>query len=102
MYKIEYLEIAKNDIDDIIHYISYNLKNKKAASELIESFINEINGITIFPYGNSKYKPTKTLKYSYRKARVKNYLIFYTINENEKTITIARIIYKKRNIEKII
>ena len=102
MYRIEYLEIAKKDIDNIIHYISYNLNNKKEKSELMDSFINEINKITIFPYGNPEYKPIKALKYTYRKTRVKKYLIFYTINKKNKTITIVRIIYQKRNLNELL
>ena len=102
MYKIEYLEIAKQDIDNIIHYISYNLNNRKAASELIYNFSKEINRITIFPYGNSEYNPIKKLKNTYRKTKIKNYLIFYTINEKEKTIIITRIIYYNRNLDKIL
>ena len=102
MYKIEYLEIAKKDMEKIIHYISYNLNNRKAASELIKSFSKEINRINIFPYENPEYKPIKELKNTYRKAKIKNYLIFYTIKEKEKTIIITRIIYQKRNLDKIL
>ena len=31
MYKLEFLTIAKKDMDDIIYYISNTLNNKKAA-----------------------------------------------------------------------
>ena len=38
MYKIEFLPIAKKDIDDIIYYISNNLKNRTAAINLSKEY----------------------------------------------------------------
>ena len=40
MYKIEFLPIAKKDIDDIIYYISYNLKNITASRKLRDLFLS--------------------------------------------------------------
>ena len=42
MYKIELLPIAKEDIDNILHYISLNLKNKTASRNLRKAFMNGI------------------------------------------------------------
>ena len=39
MYRLDFLPIAKQDIDDIIYYISNNLKNKTAAITLSNCFI---------------------------------------------------------------
>ena len=50
MYKLEFLPIAKNDIDNIIYYISINLGNKTAAVNLSKKFIDGANGILFFPY----------------------------------------------------
>ena len=49
VYKLEFLPIAKRDMDDIIYYISNTLNNKKAASALAQSFINSANSILNFP-----------------------------------------------------
>lgn len=49
MYKLEFLPIAKRDMDDIIYYISNTLNNKKAASALVQSFFNSANSILNFP-----------------------------------------------------
>lgn len=49
MYKLEFLPIAKRDMDDIIYYISNTLNNKKAASALAQSFFNSANSILNFP-----------------------------------------------------
>lgn len=74
MYQIEFLPIAKKDIEHIIYYISHNLKNKIAAIKLRDLFINSLNDIILFPYGKSK----ETLKDKYRSYRVKKfYYVLY-------------------------
>lgn len=102
MYKIEFLSIAKKDIDDIIYYISHNLKNITASKKLRDLFMNSFENILEFPYGYSVYQPIGILKNEYRSYRVKNFLIFYIINEEAKRITIVRILYQKMDISNIL
>lgn len=102
MYKLEFLPIAKKDMDDIVYYISNNLKNKTAARNLANNFIKGANSILEFPYGVSVYKTLKKLEYEYRSFKIKNFLMFYTINEKEKIITIVRVLYKKMDIDNIL
>lgn len=102
MYKLVYLPIAKSDIDNIIHYIAINLQNKSTAKKLAESFIDGANSILNFPYGSSIYQPMGILKNEYRSIRIKNFLMFYTIDEKEKLVIVVRVLYQKRNINNIL
>lgn len=102
MYKIEFLPIAKEDIDNIIYYISYNLKNITASSKLRDLFMSSLDYIIEFPYGNSVYQIKGKSKYEYRSYRVKNFLMFYIINEEEKLITIVRVLYQRMDIDNIL
>lgn len=102
MYKLEFLPIAKKDIDQIINYISRDLKNITASKKLSNLFMKSFDNIIEFPYGSSIYKYSKTLKYEYRSYKVKNFLIFYIINEKQKLITIVRVLYQKMNIKNIL
>ena len=43
MYEINFLPIAKEDIDHIIYYISYNLKNITAVRKLRDLFMNHLS-----------------------------------------------------------
>ena len=45
MYKIEFLPIAKKDIDDILYYISHNLKNITASKRLRDLFMKSLDNI---------------------------------------------------------
>ena len=98
MYQLEFLPIAKKDMDDIIFYISNNLKNNTAAAKLSKNFIKEANQIIEMPYGYPIYQTKKKLKNNYRRKKINNFIMFYTINEENKTITIIRVLYQKRDI----
>ncbi len=102
MYRIEFLPIAKKDIDDIIYYVSHELKNITASKKLRDLFMSSLDHIVEFPYGCSIYKPIGKLKNEYRSYRVKKFLMFYTINENKNLITIVRVLYKKMDINNIL
>ena len=98
MYKLEFLPVAKNDMLEIVKYISNELKNPTAASKLAEEFISSAEKVCDFPYSNNVYTPIKPLGLEYRRIIVDNYLMFYTVNEQTKTVTIMRVIYARRNI----
>ena len=102
MYKIEFLPLAKKDIDDIIYYISHNLKNITVSKKLRDLFMQSLDNIIEFPYGSSIYQSVGTLKYEYRSYRVKNFLMFYIVNEKQKLITIIRVLYQKMDINNIL
>ena len=88
------------DIDDIIFYVSNDLKNKTAARNLANNFIRDANSILEFQYGLSVYKTSKKLEQEYRGFKIKNMIMFYTVNEREKIITIVRVLLyiKKLNM----
>ncbi len=70
-----------------------NLKNRTAAINLSKEFIQEANSILDFPYRTPEYKAKYKLKNIYRSIKIKNFLMFYAVNENEKIITIVRFLY---------
>ena len=102
MYKLEYLPVALRDMSEIAEYISKDLKNPQAAVKLSEKFVESAEALREFPYVNQVYLPLRPLKYEYRKVVVDHYLMFYTVNEKSKTITIMRVIYAHRDYEEIL
>ena len=98
MYKIEFLDVSKQDLVSIPRYIKNTLKNSSAAYKTISLIINEISKLSIFPFANSI---VNTSSYgNYRAIRVKNYLVFYLV-ESE-IITITRIMYYRRDWKSIL
>lgn len=102
MYKLEYLPIALQDIVEIVNYISHTLKNQESASNLAESFIEKAESLLKFPYKNPVCQLIRPLKYEYRKILVENYIMFYRVDEEKKLVTIARVIYAKRDFSNLL
>lgn len=102
MYKLCYLPLAKQDMVDIVAYIAKELKNPIAAEKLSEKLINAIENIRTFPYSSNLYIPIRSLKREYRRLMVDNYIIFYWIEEKPKIITVARVIYGKRDYDELL
>jgi addiction module RelE/StbE family toxin len=102
MYNLEFLPIAQQDMTEIVQYISRDLCNPMAANRLADDMIDAANRLCDFPYINAVHQTIKPLKHEYRKLIVKNYVIFYWVDENRKLVTIARVIYARRDYEKLL
>jgi len=101
LYKIDYLPIAKRDITDISGYISDELSAPKAAMDLLDAFDKAIDGLRDFPYAYRVYQPVESLENEYRRIPVKNYVVFYTVDEQKRLVEIHRVLYAKMDLTKI-
>ena len=72
MYKLEYLPVARKD------------------------------SVLSFPYAPPAYQPIRPLKHEYRKILVQNYLMFYWVDEEKKLVTVARVVYAKRDYGRLL
>jgi len=98
-YKLRYLKLAQSDLLDIVDYISNQLCNPQAATHLVDKLDKAICCLEQFPFSGHLYKNTQKLEDEYRILVVENYLVFYVVCEN--IVEIRRIIYGKRNYEKL-
>ena len=89
MYRLEYLPAALRDAAEIARYIAGELKAPAAAEKLAEELVEAAERIAAFPYANPAFVPIRP---------VKNYLIFYNVDEERKTVTVARVIYARREL----
>ena len=99
MYKLEYLPVARRDLVDIARYVSGVLGSPGAAERLALELVEAAEGILRFPYANPVYLPIQPLKREYRKCMAGNYLILYWAEEEKKLITVARVVYARRNYD---
>ncbi|MCL2360525.1 MAG: type II toxin-antitoxin system RelE/ParE family toxin [Defluviitaleaceae bacterium] len=102
MYEIEYLPIAKQDMVDIAIYISQELCNPEAAEVLALEMIEAGARLAAFPYINLIHFTARPLKREYRKQMIKNYIMFYWIDEYAKKAVIARVIYARRDYGRLL
>ena len=101
-YQLAFLPVARRDMTDIVRYISRELLNPTAADALATQMIEAAEGLCDFPYANAVHQILSPLKHEYRKLMVKNYVIFYWVDEKDKLITIARAMYGRRDYAKLL
>lgn len=99
-YSIKYLSTFVEDLEDIIEYFTLKLNNTNAANVFLDKVEELILQRSKSPLAFEKYYSNKQRKYPYYKIIIGNYIIFYVVIGN--VMEVRRIIYGKRNINKII
>ena len=102
MYSVEYMPLAVQDMVEIVVYITRELNNPTAAERIAEQLTKAGESLRDFPYAQTAYTPLRPLKHEYRKLLVENYMMLYWVTETEKRVTIARVVYARRNYAKLL
>lgn len=97
-YRLTVTESFESDLDNVLEYISQKLLNPAAADRLLKRTEEKINFICEDPFMYPLYHNDKLSEKGYRYAVVSNYILFYTIDENEKLIILSRFLYGGQNI----
>ena len=95
MYRIIYTQRAKIELHNTYNYIYFNLANPIAAKKFKFNIIKSISNLEYFPYMGKKIS-NSNIRYIY----FKNYLILYTINNQN--VEIQRIFHKRQNFKNVI
>ena len=99
-YSIEYLASFSKELNQVLYYITFILKNKNAAEKLLENILNAIVKRSKNPEGYELYKSKIDIEYDWYRIYVGNYTVFYTVKNN--TMKVAHLIYSARNLEYLI
>jgi len=102
MYSINITDIAEEDILNTVKYIADVLKAPAAANNLLDEIERHEaileNTPNIYPFVPDEYLAQRGLKFT----MVQHYLMFYTVNEDEKTVTVIRFLYGRRDWKNIL
>lgn len=96
IYKLKYLPLFENDLNEIIDYICNHLKNPIAANKLVNKIETGILKRRHCPLAFAPYKTSIKTKSNYYWIPIDNYIVFYTIIGD--VMEIRRVLYKRRNI----
>jgi plasmid stabilization system protein ParE len=93
-YTIRFLPTAKNNVKEIKQYLSQFYPN--TPKRFTTSLKNALEGLKTMPYMCPAYETLPP----FRKMVVANYLVFYTINDEQKLIEIHRVLPGTWDVEK--
>ena len=96
-YKLSYLPLFYDDLNEIVEYIAMEKQNISAALNLIDSVEQAI--VDRLPVAESfePYISKFNREYPYYRIYVNNFIVFYVViddGERQKTMEVRRILYK--------
>ena len=97
-YEIQYLEIAKNDLDQIFEYILKD--NPSSALKILNEIDDAISKLKVFPKLGKQPKDEKLKAFGYRILVINNYPVFYIITE--KLVEIHRVLHSSRDYNNLL
>lgn len=93
MYKTEYFPHAYKDLQEIQNYL--DKIDRRLTDKILSAIQERIHGLEEMPLRYPKY----VYRPEYRVLGVHNYMIFYVVVEEIKTVEIRRILHGARNLE---
>ncbi|NLO39182.1 MAG: type II toxin-antitoxin system RelE/ParE family toxin [Ruminiclostridium sp.] len=101
-YRVDVSEPAENDLRDIVRYIASQLSAPISALNMMEFLEEAIAGLSDMPQRCPLLADERLFQMGYRKLTVKNYVVFFSIDEKNKVVDIERILYGRRDWLRII
>ena len=97
-YKLNILPLFEDDLNEIVDYITFRLKNPVAADKLINDVESAI--MERLPYAESfePYQSARDRQHPYYRIQVRNFTIFYVVIGD--TMEVRRILYSRRDWRK--
>lgn len=96
-YKIIITPTAYKEINKIYDYITEELYAKSAAKRLMEKVENEVQKLKYAPKIHTEIEKYDELKRNYRRIVINNFIILYTIDENNMVVYISHMYYGGRD-----
>ncbi|MFA6808361.1 MAG: type II toxin-antitoxin system RelE/ParE family toxin [Eubacteriales bacterium] len=90
-------EPAENDLRDIVRYIASQLSAPVSALHMMELLEKAMSGLSDIPQRCPFVADERLSQMEYRKLSVKNYVVFFSIDEKNKVVDVERILYGRRD-----
>lgn len=97
-YKLRFLPLFEDDLNEIVDYIAGRLKNPIAADALACDVQKAIRERLSCAEAFEQYHSAKERQYPYYRIYVRNYTIFYVVIDD--VMEVRRIVYSRRNLSK--
>lgn len=94
MYEVVYLPTARQQLEDAVMYIAVDLGAPDAAMNLADEVDEAVRGLREMPYRFPIYHTVYTMKREIRFFPVKNYNVYYVIDEDTRTVEIWRVLHR--------
>jgi len=84
------------DLSEIRRYIATVLLESAAAKNVVDKISEAILSLDELPLRHALFADVRLASSGIRKIMIDNYIVFYLVNEEQKIVTIVRILYGSR------
>ncbi len=96
-YEVKITKMVYGQMQEIVRYISNELFAPDAAANLLDKFQESINGLSDMPERYSLADEEPWRSEGVRKIIVKNFLIYFWIDEPNSRVQVTGVIYGRRD-----
>lgn len=104
-YRLSYLPLFYDDLDEKVTYIAEKLKNPKAANDLLDKVESAIMERLPMAESFEPYHSIRERRYSYYRICVDNYIIYYVViddDPNDWVMEVRRFLYNGQNRDNMV
>lgn len=104
-YRLSYLPLFYEDLDEKVTYIAEKLKNPKAANDLLDKVESAIMERLPLAESFEPYHSVRERRYSYYRICVDNYIIYYVViddDPNDLIMEVRRFLYNGQNRDSMV
>lgn len=96
-YEVRVTRLALEQMKEIVHYISNDLMAPDAADNLLDKMKAEITKLPSFPKKHALIDEEPWRTEGVRKIVVKNFLIYYWVDDENNGVQVTAVIYSRRD-----
>lgn len=96
-YNVFLSDLALSDLMRIHDYVANELREPAVACSLVCKIKEAVDDLEIYPKRHPLVSDFDLANKGYRIFTVGNYLVFYVVTERDKTVSVARILYNRRD-----
>ena len=100
-YEINITDIAELDILEAARYLTQELYTIESALRLVDEIENTISKLAYMPH-YAFVIDERLRNLGYRKVNVRNYIVFFCIDEEHNVVNIERVLHGRQNWLKIL
>jgi plasmid stabilization system protein ParE len=97
MYGLVFSKLFDSDIDSTYQYVKENLEAPMAAENLMKEVKQKLEYLKENPTVRPIIRDELIEALNLRAIKVKNYVIYYSVNEEKQKIRLVRFLYNKRD-----
>ncbi len=101
-YSVVYSPEAMDDLREIYTYIAFTLMVPESAEKQVNRIRKEVRSLDFMPsrYSFVDWEPWKSM--GMHKVPIDNFVVYYTVNDDSRTVTVIRIFYGGQDVGNIV